>query len=297
MAEKASEIVEAVVRRVLVPAVTGGTLVIERPFGQKAAFAAAEAVGGFGVSEGLAQIERELGPSVLERGEESLLRRIRRIVDADPVAIGPRLEGGVVAAAALFHDLVAGFHPDLPGAFRRDAPSKLLEATANGLASIPAPATLRAAILRHAWLGELPKFSLSRTEVRWWVGGASFVGREPPARLLAWPNVRRVSKETRNAEILRVLELFGDRGDVSAVGELHARAMAAFFASSPLTDLAFAGRLAPPFTWNDRLQAVVSSAAGARVARRAIALGEERGKFAREVIQAQAGEAAAALLA
>jgi hypothetical protein len=172
----------------------------------------------------------------------------------------------------------------------------LLEATAEALEAIPPPATVRAAILRHAWLGELPHVALARTEVRWWVGGASFVGREPPKRLLAWPEVRRVRKDTRSVEVLRVMELFADRPEVAGLAELHARAFSAFFAATPLTDLALAGRISPPFSWRETHGKLAASAAGARVARRAIGLGEERGKFAREVIAQAAGDAAATLV-
>jgi hypothetical protein len=290
-----SVVVEAILRRVLVPAVTGGALLIERPFGKKNALAAAEAFGGFASTPEEAEVDKHLGPSTLGEGEEALLRRIRKLAAVDTVAIGPRIEGGVLALAALFHDLVAAYHPDLPGLFRRDARRQLLEATAEALESIPPPHTVRAAILRHAWLGDLPRVALARTEVRWWVGGASFVGREPPKRLLAWPEMRRVRKDTRAVEMLRVLELFADRPEVAGLAELHARAFAAFFAASPLTDLALAGRISPPFAWSEALARAVASPAGARVARRAIGLGEEQGKFAREVIAATAGEAAGAI--
>jgi hypothetical protein len=290
-----SVVVEAIFRRVLVPAVTGRALVIERPFGKKNAIAAGE-VFGFTTTKEEGEIEKYLGPATLGDGEEALLRRIRRLAAIDTVAVGPRIEGGVLAVGALFHDLIAAYHPDLPGLFRRDARRQLLEATAEALESIPPPETVRAAIVRHAWLGDLPRVALARTEVRWWVGGASFVGREPPKRLLAWPDVRRVRTDTRSVEMLRVLELFADRPEVAGLAELHARAFAAFFAASPLTDLALAGRISPPFAWSPSIARVVASPAGARVARRAIGLGEEKGKFAREVITATAGEAANALV-
>ncbi len=296
MAEPSAEIVDAILTRVLVPAVTGGELRIERPFGKARAFAAAEALGGFQTSRELAQLDREIGARELDRGEAAFLRRVRRIAGLDPHAFGRRLDGGVVALAALFHDLVAAFHPDLGGVFRRDAPHRLLEATARALAEVPPPATVRGALLRHAWLGELPRFSLVRTDVRWWVGGASFVGRKPPGRLLLWPDVRRVRRDERAAELLKVPELFGEREDLAVLTELQMRAMAAFLAATPLTDLALAGRLAPPFAWTDTHAKLVASSTGARLARRAIASGDEEGRFAREVVGRAAGDAARAFL-
>ncbi len=290
-----AETVVEIFRRVLVPGVTGGELVIEKPFGRKAAYAAAEVMGGVEISREVVKIDEEHGTKALEQGEEALIRRLRRLANADVSTIIPRIDGGVVVLAALLHDLIAAFHPELPGIFRRDAPHKLLEATASALAEVAPPSTLRAALLRHAWLGDLPRFSLVRTEVRWWVGGATFVGRTPPKRLLAWPEVRRVRRDERGAEVLRLPELFADRPDVAVLTEIHARAMSAFLAASPLTDLALAGRLSPPFVWTESAARLVAGPAGARLARRAIALGEENGKYAREVIANVAGDAALAL--
>jgi len=290
-----AETVVEIFRRVLVPGVTGGELAIEKPFGRKAARAAAEVMGGIDISQEVVNLDREHGAKVLEQGEEALIRKLRKLANADVTTMVPRIDGGVVLLAALLHDLIAAFHPELPGIFRRDAPHRLLQATASALAEVPPPTTLRAALLRHAWLGDLPRFTLVRTEVKWWVGGASFVGRTPPGRLLAWPDVRRVRRDERGAEVLRLPELFADRPDVATLTELHGRAMSAFLAATPLTDLALAGRLSPPFVWTPAAAQLVANPAGARLARRAIALGEENGKYAREVIANVAGDAAAAL--
>ena len=290
-----SETTAEIFRRVLVPAVTGSALIIEKPFGRAGAFAAAEVVGGMEISSGVVALDVWFGAGTLQQGEDALLRKLRRVANADVSTIVPRIDGAVVAMAALLHDLVAAFHPDLPGVFRRDAPTKLLMMTANALTEIPAPSTLRAALLRHAWLGELPRFSLVRTEVKWWVGGRSFVGRAPPPRLLAWPEVRRVRRDDRGVEIIRLPDLFADRSDVAALTAMHTSAMGAFLAASPLTDLALAGRLTPPFVWTRAAAKLIANPAGARLARRAIALGEEGGKFARDVIATLGGDAAAAL--
>jgi hypothetical protein len=290
-----AETTAEIFRRVLVPSVTGAALIIEKPFGRVAAFGAAEVVGGMNPSKEVVSLDQWFGAGVLQQGEDALLRKLRRLANADVSTIVPRIDGAVVAMAALLHDVVAAFHPDLPGMFRRDAPVRLLMLTAGAFTEVPPPATLRAALLRHAWLGELPKFSLTRTEVRWWTGGQSFVGRAPPPRLLAWPQLRRVRRDDRGVEIIRLPDLFPDRSDVLAVTEMHTRAMSAFLSASPLTDLALAGRLTPPFVWTSSAAQLVANPAGARLARRAIALGEEGGKFARDVIASVAGDAAAVL--
>lgn len=290
-----AETLAEVVRRVLVPGVCGGELLIEKPFGPKAARAAAEAIGGLDPSVEQVRLDQELGAGALERGDEAVLRRLRRLSIADASTVVPRIDGAVVMLAALLHDVVAAFHPDLPGMFSREAPLRLLEAATAGMLEVPPVSTVRSALVRHAWLGELLRFSLVRTEVRWWVGGASFVGRQPPKRLLAWPDVRRVRRDERMVELLKLPELFVDHPAQGPLAEAHARAMKAFFLASPITDLALAGRLVPPFTLSEPASRLLAHPAGARVCRRAIALGEEGGRYAREVIAQTSAEAASLL--
>ncbi len=291
-----ADVVAEVLRRVLVPGVTGGELSIAKPFGPSAARAAAEVLGGLEPTTEQVQLERDLGAPTMALADDVVLRRIRRLAGADMATVVPRLDGAVVMLGALTHDLVAAFHPDLRGPFRRDAPLRLLEATARGMAEVSSPRTLRAALVRHAWLGELPRFSLTRTVVQWWVGDASFVGRSPPRRLLAWPDLRRVRSERRSVDLLALPELLVERDDAASLTEAHARALSAFFVASPLTDVALAGRLAPPFSLTDSARSLLAHPTGARLCRRAIALGEEGGKFAREVL-AQVAPAVAADLA
>ena len=294
-------------RRVLAPAVTGGIVSIERPFGPALARAAGELLGGPEPTPERARLERELRASVdgpVEAAiddpaddpvEAALVGRLRRLAASDVAACAPRLDGAVVTLAALLHDLVAAFHPDLPGPLRHDAPARLLSATARAFAEVPPPSTVRAALARHAWLGDLVRFSLTRTDVSWWVGGASFVGRAPPSRLLAWPDVRRVRRHERRVELGRLPELLADREGADALAGSFARALGAFFAASPVTDLTYAGRLAPPFVLTVPVARLLLHPAGARVCRRAIALGEEGGRYAREVLAQVAPAAAAAL--
>jgi hypothetical protein len=289
-----------VLRRVLVPGVTGGKLEIGKPFGKKRAKLAAQAAGdtethalaGDAADAALGEVRGLLGAGALDPAEEAVLRRLRRIAPTDASAIGPRLDGAVVELAALFHDVVASFHPDMAGLFRPNAPQKLLGATAQALLEVEPPATVRGAMLRHAWLGELVHFDCVRTEVKWWTGKATFIGCSPPPRLLAWPGARRVQRNDRRVPIMRLPELFEGapaREVTALLAELHARAVNAFLAASPITDLVLAGRLSPPFGFLDSHARFLSNAAGARVARRAIALGEDGGKPAFDAIASASG--------
>lgn len=293
--DKPSIILAEVLRRILVPAVSRGELVIARPFGQKRARAAASAVDAEGGTTGDAELRAHLGPGTFEASDDAVMHKLRRMTSADIAAVGPRLDAGVVELGALFHDLVASFHPHLNGPFTSARPRKLLEATAKALSAVPPPLTVRGAVLRHAWLGDLPRFELTRTEVKWWTGSDSFVGQKPPPRLLAWPEIRQVRRDDRVIELVRLPELFPDRKNLATLAEPFARAMSAFFAASPITDLVNAGRMSPPFVWTPTLEALVHTSAGARVARRAIAFGEEKGKFALEAIGNIGGSASRVL--
>ncbi len=284
-----------VLARVLRPAATGGALGIGRPFGPRRAKLAAEAVPDRDDTD--AELRALLPASSLDAAEEAVVARMRRLAPIDDASIGPLLSREVVWLAALLHDAVAAFHPDLGGFFRGGARRQLVHLTIEALAEVPDPATVRGALLRHAWLGDLPRWSCARVEVRWWTGHASFVGERPPGRLLAWPQVRRVHTQERRVELMRLPELFPDRGDFGWIGEAYGRAMAAFLARSPLTDLALAARTWPAFAWTSAIDALTSIAAGARIARRAIASGEDQGKSAMEVIAAVAGDKGRALVA
>lgn len=275
----AAEIKAEIARRILGPAVSRtAPLVLGRPFGPRRARLAAEA---FSETAGTVALAREIGPSV----EGAVLERLRRLCPVDAAAIGSTLDGPTIALAAHLHDALAAFHPDLGGMFRGSAREDVLELAIEAMVALPRPATLREALLRHAWLGEVPRFSLARVDVRWWTGRASFIGQQPPARLLAWPELRKVQKTERRVPVLRLPELFDARLALT-LSDPFLRAMAAFFAASPLTDLAHAGRLAPPFAWTAATRALVALPAGARLARRAVSTGEEGGRFARDAIAA-----------
>ncbi len=284
-----------VLDRVLRPLSLGAPLQIGRPIGPTRARAAAEAV----PSREDEPHERELASSLvsssLDAAEHAVLARIRRISPMDLATVGPLLTREVVWLAALAHDAVASMHPDLEGWFSARARARLLALTAKALDEVPPPLTVRGALLRHGWLGALPRWRCSRREVRWWTGHATFVGKPPPPRLLAWPEARRVRVETTTVPIAELAKLYPDRPEISALAPYFESVIARLYARSPISDLADAARAGPPFGWSEAATSLVSSAAGARLARRAIALGPDAGRAALEVIAAVGGPRAAAL--
>ena len=69
-----AETTAEIFRRVLVPAVTGGQLTIEAPFGRKAAFAAADVFGGLDATREEIALDQWLGANAMQNGEEALLQ-------------------------------------------------------------------------------------------------------------------------------------------------------------------------------------------------------------------------------
>jgi hypothetical protein len=116
-------------------------------------------------------------------------------------------------------------------------------------------------------------FELARTDVdlRWWTGSERFLGTDPPKRLLAWPELRRVS-ETRTPRPLMELPTSGaavDPGRFTVVTEQ-------LLTRTPLTDLATLTRATPPFGWTQESLALLTTHSGRTIVSRALALLPER---------------------
>jgi hypothetical protein len=110
-------------------------------------------------------------------------------------------------------------------------------------------------------------FEIARTDtkVSWWTGSSTFLGTEPPARLTAWPELRRVHIDKTPRPLL----------DLPAVGghvtsDRFAEALQAFLRKTPLTDLATCRRAAPELRFTDEALGLVASRAGRTLALRAL---------------------------
>ena len=104
--------------------------------------------------------------------------------------------------------------------------------------ALPPPCHDSALVERHIFVGHLERLRRMDTEIRFWLGSYSFVGQQPPARLLRFPQLRRV-RESR----LQVSWLG------SELSESQLELLALLFYQSPLTDLLTPDREAPPFSW------------------------------------------------
>jgi hypothetical protein len=256
------------------PLVVGGTICPGRPFGGKNALA-------FGDHRQPSDVD------LLSRAELARVRIARRLAPID--TLDPAPSGSEWALAAVLHDMVQSTHPGFDAVFRRSGPKRILDVVEKTLERIPPPANVGDALSRHTWFSRI--FELSRTDVdlKWWTGSQRFLGTEPPKRLTAWPELRRVT-ETRTPRPLMDLPTSGSAVDVirfTAVTE-------AFLKRTPLTDLATMTRPAPSFAWTHESLALVATHAGRTIATRALALLSQRavdealGRATRQLFAAKA---------
>lgn len=236
----------------LAPLVLGGTMLPGKPFGGKNAFS-------------IGENRQPADSDMLSRTNLARVRVARKIAPVDTFEPIPTAEEWILAA--MLHDIVQSTHPGFDAVFRRSGPARILEVVFATLERVPAPKNVAEALSRHTWLSRM--FELTRTDIdlRWWTGSQTFLGEDPPARLLAWPEVRRV-QETRTPRPLMDLPTSG----ASVDGQRFENAVSALLQKTPLTDLATINRSSPPFAWTHETLSLVSTHAGRTLAQRAFAL-------------------------
>ncbi len=136
------------------------------------------------------------------------------------------------------HNLLALGHPSLAGKANEGRRHRIAAVT-EGLADLGPPRSVAETVGRHTLLARLPDIGHTSHLVQQWWGQQRFVGRTPPARVLALPSLRRV-KHT-----------FVRRGWVKEVGVApYARAAwLALHRASPLAEALDPLRLDPPWAW------------------------------------------------
>jgi hypothetical protein len=261
----------------LAPLVLGGPMVPGKSFGGKNVLV-------------IGEHRTPADQDALSKVQLARVRVARKLAPLD--LFEPAPTGAEWALAAVLHDLVQATHPGFDALFRRSGPARLLTVVDQTLERIPPPASVGDALSRHSWFSRM--FELARTdvEVKWWTGSQTFLGTEPPGRLTAWPELRRVT-QTRTPRPLMELPAAGSAVDAnrftSAVGAILAR--------TPLTDLATLDRSAPVFAFTRENLALVATRGGRTLALRALAVLPERtvdaalGRAARHLFAAKASRA------
>jgi hypothetical protein len=256
------------------PLVLGGTMRPGKLFGGKNALT---------IGEERAPTDLEL----LSRCELTRVRIARRLAPVDTFEAAP--SGAEWALAAVLHDLVQSTHPGFDAPFRRSGPRRILDVAEMTLERIASPANVGEALSRHTWFSRMLDLARTDIDLRWWTGAERFLGTEPPARLTAWPDLRRVS-QTRTPRPLMDLPTSGAAVDARRFGSLTER----FLEKTPLTDLATMSRSVPAFHWTRENLSLTATRAGRTLVMRALGLLPQRpvdtalGRATRQLFAAKA---------
>jgi hypothetical protein len=189
------------------------------------------------------------------------LRRARRLV---PIDVLPDPSAADWALGAALHDLLQSVNPAFDAPFRRRSAARILELAGAVIEKVPLSATVGQALARHTWLARAPEVARTDTTVRWWSGSAIFLGEEPPPRLQAWPQLRRVEVVRTPRPLLDLAPLAVDRERLTEI-------LTALLSRTPLTDLATCTRPAPAFAWHAPTLDFLATTAGRALALRALA--------------------------
>jgi hypothetical protein len=263
------------------PLIIGGPMEPGRPIGGKAALLIGD--------------DRPLGD--IDKVSHVQLARVRVARRLVPVDRFLSLRAAEWAILACLHDLVQAAHPELKGVLRPRAPLRLLDIVDLTLEKVPSPSSVMDALSRHTLLSRMFEITRTDTVVSWWVGSSTFLGTDPPGRLMAWPEFRRVSTVKTPRPLM---DLAANGGGVSPERfELSVRAL---LGRTPLTDLATCTRAAPRFTWTGDTLALVASRAGKTLVARALrasnadAVDDALGRATRVLLVNQAWKSAAVAL-
>lgn len=233
----------------LAPLVVGGEMHLHKPIGGAIALA----------------MEGDRPFPDPELGSHVQLARVRVARALAPVDRFEAITSSEWALTAILNDLIQSTHPGFDAVLRRGAPAKLLAVLDDTLSLVPSPSTVGDALSRHTLFSRI--FEVTRTDVSlaWWTGKALFLGEEPPARLKAWPEIRRVV-ETRLPRPLVELPTSGGVAPHST----FLLTLAKLLSKSPLTDFATIDRKEPIFQWSAPTLGLVSARNGRTLALRAM---------------------------
>ncbi len=122
------------------------------------------------------------------------------------------------------------------------------------------PLSARQALSRHALFSKVRLLIRCDTELSWWTGSGNFVGRDPPARLTSWPELRRVKQRRIEVPLARMAPR------VPRYRELLER----WLTSTPLTLFAGLGALGIEARWSAPMLRLVTNEPGRTLALRAV---------------------------
>lgn len=240
----------------LVPLVRGGTLEVGRPLSVRDV-EAMMMVRGHRAGQGEPEPDAAITLGAARR------RHLLSLVATPPT---PSLDEETWRLGGAVHDLLTLSHPRIalgPGASSR---IRRIATEAAALARLGPPRSLDSALARHSLVARLPEIMRDDHTVSFWLGRRTFVGRRPPARILALPRLRAVTVESVRRGWLR---------DVGVLASARP-AFAALTEASPLGEALDPLRLDPPWSWGRALAILKFPSLCRLVAGRLLAVGVGR---------------------
>jgi hypothetical protein len=283
MATDLDAIAERLFAGVMAPLVLGGAVRPGHAIGARAALALGER-----------RLPREaIASGLAARVDEARLRRARKLAPVDAL---PDPTAGDWALTAAFHDVLQAVNPIFDAPLRRGSAARILDLAATTIERVSAPSTVGEALARHTCLARMTEVTRTDTTVRWWAGTREYLGVDPPERLQAWPELRRVG-------IVRTLRPLLELEPLAVRRERLAATMSALLTRTPLTDLATCTRAGPRFAWSDETLAFAGTRTGRTLALRALdgldqgQVDEALGHASRELLAGDSRVRAAAAVA
>jgi hypothetical protein len=227
------------VSRFLLPLVKGGALHVGRPLGQRAieGMVGTWRAGARRSFTSLEDMAEEDALTELGRIRQSRVRAVMYEAAVPPVDEATlRLGVGVHNLLALGHPSLAGGMNGVRGLERRQ--EQIVEATLP-IADLGPPSSAEEALRRHSLLARLGEITRTDHTVEYWAGRRRFVGRTPPAALVALPRLRRVSTTSQRRLWFREI-------GVPACGR---PLWVALYRAAPLVEAFDPTRLDPPLAW------------------------------------------------
>ena len=240
MIKKSDQRAKELFQQVIVPLVCGGPLVPCLPIGPK-------------LGQEIASTDRDV--SAYDQWLRFEMSRVRRARQLCPVDTLEPLSRDQWLMAVAFSDLLQCVNPELDNALT-DRAQTLFEGVQEVLTLVSAPRTAAEALSRHASFARVFETERLDTEVSWWCGAAVFRGREPPKRMLTWPELRRVNQSKKRVELAKLCS------DAPQQAGQFAQGLRALLEHSPLSDLATSTRATPSFEFSESIFALMSTASG-----------------------------------
>ena len=248
------------VSRFLLPLVKGGPLHVGRPLGMRAVRVMADAWRA-GARRGFSSIAEIAEQDAIAELARMRMGRARALLFG---ATPPPLEEVTLRLGVALHNLLALGHPGFVGRSGERRQQRIVSATLP-IADLGPPASAEEAVRRHSLLARLGEITRTEHTVEYWAGRRQFVGRPPPARLLALAGLRRVTTTTLRRIWFKEV---GVPGHAVAV-------LDALYRASPLGEALDPLRLEPALSWERILPVLRFPALCRLVAGRLLDLGLE----------------------